>query len=689
MNRPPSRPMTDLATSVRLRWMVFLAAMLVAIGWSLATDHVWEDFYITFRSSKNLVAGHGLVFNVGDRLHTFTSPLGVLLPAAASWVTGGKSDLAAIWVFRLWGAAAFAGAAVLLAALARRLGYAGFATAALVAIVVLDPKSIDFSTNGMETGFLLLFIAYTLWAMFVCPGRRWLHLGLAWGALMWTRPDSFLYIGLLAAPAFFFNDPARSGLTRSQWFKLFLQAGLVCTLLYLPWLTWSWWYYGTPVPHTITAKSGDYMAAKSAWGVFKTFLDFPANVWYGATSLEGAFLPSYYQLGGWPAGVVTAVRWVALLVAFQWVLPLWRLEVRVASFAFCGMHVYLSYFPYFPFPWYLPGTALLAAVTLGGIIAQLLAWGASGGAWGRGLRLVVVVLAVAGIGAESWLTWQMRREMALEQIYSATGTRRKAGEWLKEHARPGDTVFMEPLGHIGYFSGLKTYDYPGLSSREMVDAIHALGIDSGYLAEFLCPDWLVLRPHEQPKMHASVYRLFGEGHTYQLAHEINNLPAVQQLDVYGRKYIEFDSDLQIYQRQTPRRYRLDPTVQSPYAGLGLPVFEMEGRQLFQVHAAGIMSFRVPAKLKHFRIGYAMPEGTYRGPTVTDGVKFVVIWMEGRKSQRWLDRTLDPVAHPADRGIQYFDADLPPHGDGATLILMTLPGATDAMDWSCWGLPEVR
>ena len=248
---------------------------------------------------------------------------------------------------------------------------------------------------------------------------------------------------------------------------------------------------------------------------------------------------------------------------------------------------------------------------------------------------------------------------------------------------------MEPLGHIGYFSGLKTYDYPGLSSREMVEAVRALGIDSGHLAEFLCPDWLVLRPHEQPPMQASVYRLFGDGHSYKLVHEINNLAAVQRADVYGRKYVEFDSDLQIYQRQVPRRYRLDPTVQSPYAGLGLPVFEMEGRQLFQIHAAGIMSFRVPAQLKHFRIGYALPEGTYRGTPVTDGVKFVIIWMEGRKSQHWLDRTLDPAARVGDRGIQYFDADLPPHGDGATLILMTLPGATDAMDWSCWGLPEVR
>ena len=682
-----------LPSKVGAKAWVFAAAVVVALGWALSTQHVWEDFYITFRSSKNLVAGFGLVFNHGERLHTFTSPLGVLLPAAASWLTGG-SDTASIWVFRIWSALAFGGAAVLVYAVARRYAYSAWPTAALVVFMILDAKSIDFSVNGMETGFLLLFIAYTLWALFVGGRRRWLHLGLAWGALMWTRPDSFLYIGLLSAGVFFFNDHSRTGLTRGQWLIVFLQAGVVCALVYLPWFSWSWWYYGTPVPHTITAKSGEYMKLKSAWGTFKTFIDLPLSVWTGSTSLESTFLPSYFQLGGWPPAAITAARWVALVLAFQWVLPLWRMEVRVASFVFCGLHVYLTYFPYFPFPWYLPGPALLAAVTFGGMLAQL--WGAAGrgvrdpiAGWRRILRSSLVAIMLVAVAAEGWVTWQMRREMKYEQIYSATGTRRRVGEWLKVNAQPDDTVFMEPLGHIGYFSGLRTYDYPGLSSKEMVQAVHALGIDSGHLVEFLCPDWLVLRPWEQPPMHASVYRLFGDGFAYQLVHEINNVPQVEQLSVYGRKYIEFDSHLLIYQRQVPKRYRLDPTLQSPYAGLGLPVFEMEGRQLFQVHAAGIMSFKVPASAKHFRIGYALPAGTYTGETKTDGVKFVVIWMNGRKAERWLDRTLTPASEPGDRGIQQFEATLPPHNDDATLILMTLPGETDAMDWSCWGLPEVK
>jgi len=338
---------TSPTRALNARLLVFCAAMLLPLLWALTTNHVWEDFYITFRSSKNLLAGHGLVFNPGERLHTFTSPLGVLLPAAASYLSGTFADATAIWIFRIWSTVAFAGAALLIYRIASYFAYATWAAVALVGFMLLDAKSIDFTVNGMETGFLLWFIAYALWAMLACRDRRWLHLGLAWSGLMWTRPDSFLYIGLLAAGVFFFNDPARTGLTRSQWLRLFLQAGALCTALYLPWIGWTWWYYGTPIPHTITAKSGDYMAAKSAWGVFKTLIDFPMNVWFGVTSLESTFLPSYFQIGGWPGVAVTTARWVGLILAFQWALPWWRTEVRVASFAYCGMHVYLSYFPYF------------------------------------------------------------------------------------------------------------------------------------------------------------------------------------------------------------------------------------------------------------------------------------------------------------------------------------------------------
>lgn len=89
---------------IKLGALVFLVAMIFAV----VTGHGWEDYWITFRASKNLALGQGLVFTPGERLHTFTSPLGVLLPAALSWLTGNHSDALVFWLFRLLSATALA-----------------------------------------------------------------------------------------------------------------------------------------------------------------------------------------------------------------------------------------------------------------------------------------------------------------------------------------------------------------------------------------------------------------------------------------------------------------------------------------------------------------------------------------------------------------------------------------------------
>src|SRR5262249_9325896 len=174
------------------------------------TRHAWEDYWITFRASRNLATGHGLVFTPGERLHTFTSPVGVLLPAGLSWLTGNTSDDLVLWLFRLASIAALGAAVVCLLRVLLVLQRHRISTLLTVALIALDAKTVDFSINGMETGFLILFLALAIHGVLVPGPRQMLRLGVAWAGMMWTRPDGFVYIAALGLGALLFL-PTSSG----------------------------------------------------------------------------------------------------------------------------------------------------------------------------------------------------------------------------------------------------------------------------------------------------------------------------------------------------------------------------------------------------------------------------------------------------------------------------------------------
>jgi hypothetical protein len=682
----PRLPQLDRAQAA-----VFLVAFGCATVFALFTQHAWEDYYITFRASKNLAMGNGLVFNVGDRLHTFTSPLGVLLPAACSLLTLNSSDAAALWLFRVVCSVAFGVAAILLFSSVRRASKSSAIPAVLtVGWLCTDAKSVDFTINGMETGFILLFIAYTLWALFTAaPNRRWLHLGFAWAGLMWTRPDSFIYIGLIAAGAWLFNDPAQSQLTRRQWLGVFLKAGGVCTAVYLPWFTWAWLYYGSPVPHTIVAKASVSASTWTFAAFVEKLLSLPQLAWKGASTFDSAFLPTYYIAGGWPHAIILSARFAGIVTACLWFLPFVRSETRTASFAFLGAHIYLTFFPYFPFPWYLPPTALLAFYAWGCLSAQVLAWARITPGLLRSCVVLTLGLVACGHWAvQSWLLQASAKQMAALQEWIDTGNRRTIGEWLAKRAEPGDRVFLEPLGYIGFFSGLKTYDWPGLSSREVVEAHAKLGSNWSALVDYLGPDWLVLRPREVEEMERQApYLLSG---TYEKVRDFDVRQQVQQLDVHGRELLALDAIFTVYHRKTRLRYPAEPgKVESLYPGSSDGIV-IDNVLLQMIHAPGSVRYNIPEHATHVRVAYAFGRGAADAEPMTDGARFVVIWTHGNNEQVLHDHQLDPAAHVEDRAVFFFDGALPADSDGtATLILRSVPGITDTKDWTCWGKPEFR
>ncbi len=165
-----------------------LAALLVLFLVAfLRTAWVSDDAFITFRTIDNFLNGHGLRWNVVERVQSYTHPLWLILLVPWHWAAGEPyfSTLAVSIGLSL----------LVVRAIAR---LAPSETAALLALIVLlfSRAFLDYSTSGLENPLanllLVLFFALTLQ-----PAPPMVGLGLLASLLMMTRLD----LAVLIAPA--------------------------------------------------------------------------------------------------------------------------------------------------------------------------------------------------------------------------------------------------------------------------------------------------------------------------------------------------------------------------------------------------------------------------------------------------------------------------------------------------------
>lgn len=540
----------------RPEFWIGLGVFVVAMVFAAYTRHGWEDYWITFRASKNLAMGQGLVFTPGERLHTFTSPLGVLLPAAFSWLTGNHSDSLVFWLFRVFSAGALAGGVILIFRLLKYLQARPLACWFTLGIIALDTKLVDFTINGMETGLLVFFTALAIHGLLVAGPRQALRVGVGWAGMMWTRPDSCVYIAALGFGWWLFaTDKTLLKPYLAGFKKLFIFA-CVCTIFYLPWFLWAWWYYGTPVPHTITAKGAGQPPFQFGELLF-SLLMFPRELFASFNiSLPFTFLPVYADHGGWAQEYVSLAYLLGWSASFLWLIPIVRASARIFSLVYFIGNFYLTeVLKYFP-PWYLPMVGLFGYLTLGMLLDQLiglverfpkLGWNQG---WFVHLPKLVRVGAVSLLVGQGVVLACSAHQLQVQQTLIEDGLREPIGRWLRANAATlNDTVMLEPLGYIGYYSDLKMLDYPGLASKEMTDARKRYGLGrQNQIYRELKPDWLVLRPNEAKR--GTYVEMTALEKDYELVRTFDaseKISAIQWLP--GRSYLQFDQTFLVFHRK--------------------------------------------------------------------------------------------------------------------------------------------
>lgn len=508
-------------------------AAIVALGFAAYTGHIWEDYFITFRSSWNLANGHGLVYQPGERVHSFTSPLGVLLPASFAWAGG--DEVAALWGLRVVSALALAAAVGLAVRQFRRDELVAWAGGGIALAWALDPKLVDFAINGMETALMVAGVVAT-WHAFVSGARLWpCALGCAW--LQWTRPDGWVFFAAIAV-AWVLLGAHGSWRTRAA---VALRAAGAAVVLYLPWLGYAWVYYGSPIPHTILAKLPTHPPLELAGRL----ASFPWRLVFGHVRLHEIFLPTAFYMEGWPRALGSYSWILGVGGALAWLSPRVGKPGRIGSAAFFVGGFYLEYVP--GFPWYFPAWQVLGLLAWAYVLDA--AWRSRPAmpwfrAWPQAaVRVGAAVLVLLQAATLAGSAWQMRWQQALVE----NGHRREIGRWLAQHASEGDRVFLECLGYIGYYSRLKMLDCPGLAAPEVVARRRAGDTTFARIIRALDPDWLVLRPGEALGVYEEIPELRERYRFARLFDVRASIDAIRILP--GRGYLEYDAVFVVYRRE--------------------------------------------------------------------------------------------------------------------------------------------
>jgi arabinofuranosyltransferase len=292
-----------------------LAAGLAAAGWA----HRWvtDDGLIYDRAVRQVLAGHGPVFDAGQRVETTTSALWLWLLTAASWITGTKEP-ARLSVY-LGLVLAVVG---LLAALdaTRRLHRAGDAagrehehalsqrrrTRSAVdderqwlvpagALVVLAlPPFWEFATSGLETGLELAWAGGLWWFLVQAwqggDGRPWrgraVWLGAIWiGLGPLVRPD----FGLLTVLGFI----AFAWLARAGW-KRWLLLAAAGAALPMAYEVFRLGYYGLPYPTPGVTKDASRSMWTHGWYYTRNFVG-PYWLWIAMAAAAGLLVGLWWR----------------------------------------------------------------------------------------------------------------------------------------------------------------------------------------------------------------------------------------------------------------------------------------------------------------------------------------------------------------------------------------------------------
>ncbi len=430
----------------------FPVGLLLAMGY--ARRWVSEDAFIDLRVVQHLLAGHGPVFNLSERVEAYTNPVWVALLAVWAGL-GASPEAGAVGL----GLGLSATGLVLAQAGAARLGSRLVAASprgerpggALTlpfgaAVFAAIPAVWDFSTSGLESGLAMAWLGGVFWLLAGPPpltrgAMRLAAVLIGCGPLV--RPDLALFsvgfaAALLAGPACV-PDRRPSG---REWATL----AVIGMALPLAYQVFRMGYFAALVPNTALAKEATAPYWSQGWRYLVDFAG-PYALWIPLLAVAA-----------WTVTLVRAARrhadWHALALVLATLVAALAHGLYVARVGGDFMHGRL---------WLPTLLALLLPVATVVVPAAAL----------RGWRSVVL----GGVGA-----WALACALWLRVPYEGQGT---PGTWgiadergfYTHHVGVPNPIYLDDYFHIAYVSQFRR-SLVGHDRVLLVQVEHGLAVAS-------------------------------------------------------------------------------------------------------------------------------------------------------------------------------------------------------------------
>jgi arabinofuranosyltransferase len=222
-------------TTQKIKVVVPLVLVFVLIVFISAW--LCDDSFITFRTIKNFVNGHGLTWNISERVQTYTHPLWMFIISGFYFITREVYFTSITFSILISAATVFL--------LLYKLSDSLFNSILASLILIFSKAFIDYSTSGLENPLthLLIVIFFIVFFSKDNGNKKLFLLSCIASFSILNRMDTILLL-LPALVVTYFKGNKLRGL-------------LAVTMGFFPFIVWeifSLFYYGFPFPNTAYAK---------------------------------------------------------------------------------------------------------------------------------------------------------------------------------------------------------------------------------------------------------------------------------------------------------------------------------------------------------------------------------------------------------------------------------------------------